>query len=74
MLESKGLNEKRCPIPWADGRYYRLLMIVVCMMVLTGFMNISFRGNNLYAWIEDMTTCPRADKNHYSQLNPDAAM
>ncbi|MFZ4699110.1 MAG: tetratricopeptide repeat protein, partial [Candidatus Methylumidiphilus sp.] len=35
-------------------------------------MNIGFRKNNPYVWIEDMTTCPRVDKNHYPQLNPDA--
>jgi hypothetical protein len=26
----------------------------------------------MYTWIEAMTTCPRADKNRYPQLNPDA--
>ena len=72
MPDGKGIYQQSNAVHKCTVRSNSILVVVVCLLVLAGFMNIGFGKNNPYVWIEDMTTCPKAVKNRYPQLNPDA--
>ncbi|MFZ4699109.1 MAG: tetratricopeptide repeat protein [Candidatus Methylumidiphilus sp.] len=72
MSGSKGIYQQSNAVHKCTVRSNRILVVAVCLLVLTGFMNIGFGKNNPYVWIEDMTTCPKAEPNIYPAADPEA--
>ncbi|MCX7113329.1 MAG: tetratricopeptide repeat protein [Proteobacteria bacterium] len=72
MPDGKGIYQQSNAVHKLTVRNNRILVVAVCLLVLTGFMNIGFGKNNPYVWIEDMTTCPKAEPNIYPAADPEA--
>jgi len=73
MPDGKGIYQQSNAVHKLTVRNNRILVVAVCLLVLTGFMNIGFRKNNPYVWIEDVTTCPKPDLSQHPKPDREAA-